>query len=479
MNSFKRVFYLMAFSLLGSVVQPTAGQQLFFRICPKDILVVEPRLTPVIVGCEVVDCCPGCPGPVLIDWHIRFRGRPIEAMLLRFENLPPAAARKLKLEGNARWLKENILQLGEGETRITGFALEANTPLPAAFPQVALDSTAIAKLEIAMLQDSLRQTEDAGRVQLDIEQFSGAVVVNEYALTYLLTPCPDVSIGLNDRIDLDNNIGADNAAVFVDGRRTACINDELRRGSNIIGVGNLRTRNTCNSEVAVFSDDNAMELVTPVTIWTNAVGDLLRVNLAPLLRAPVTVRLLLPGARPRAAGDIANANLLYNTNHAGVAFDAEIQNLSNNNAAINLIGTNAGAMCAAAWRTAVQSSAFFTPGRLNVYYVNGAFTGLTCIANPNIIVIGTTANNQTLAQEIGHAFSLDHTNSVAGFGSNNVMVGGGAGRNHFSEGQAFRMNVNAASMLNVNGVRTGPTRNCPDGTSSFNCFPLALDAVPN
>ena len=127
----------------------------------------------------------------------------------------------------------------------------------------------------------------------------------------------------------------------------------------------------------------------------------------------------------------------------------------------------------------MQGSAFFTANQLNVYYVNGAFTGLNCIADRNIIVIGTTANNQTLAHEFGHAYSLGHTNNLAGFGANNVMVGGGASRTHFSEGQDFRMNVNPTSALNANGVRTGPTRTCPDATTSQNCPALALDAAPN
>ena len=126
----------------------------------------------------------------------------------------------------------------------------------------------------------------------------------------------------------------------------------------------------------------------------------------------------------------------------------------------------------------LTSSTFFTAGRLNVYYVNGAFTGLMCTANPNVIVIGTTANNQTLAHEFGHSFSLNHTNTAAGFPSDNVMIGGGSNRTHFSVGQAFRMNVNAGSALNTNGVRVGITRNCPDGTTSTTCPALSLDATP-
>jgi hypothetical protein len=69
-----------------------------------------------------------------------------------------------------------------------------------------------------------------------------------------------------------------------------------------------------------------------------------------------------------------------------------------------------------------------------------------------------------------------------------VMVGGGAARTHFSDGQSFRMNAHCGSTLNDNGTRAGPLRNCGstiagNGTCpvalATHCPPLATDVQPN
>jgi hypothetical protein len=47
-------------------------------------------------------------------------------------------------------------------------------------------------------------------------------------------------------------------------------------------------------------------------------------------------------------------------------------------------------------------------------------------------------------------------------------------REHFSLGQAFRQNVNCASTINANGVRSGPVRSCAEGVASP-CPELSYD----
>ena len=134
----------------------------------------------------------------------------------------------------------------------------------------------------------------------------------------------------------------------------------------------------------------------------------------------------------------------------------------------------------------LQGSAFYVPNQLNVYYINGGFTASNCVADRNVVHVGTAANIASLAHEFGHSFSLfgnvatgAHTNGLAGFGNNNIMwAGGPAGRNRFSIGQACRFNVDSNSSLNLNGVRTGPTRVCQALTTSATCPALALDSAP-
>ena len=46
------------------------------------------KIPRVPVGCEVIDCCPGCPGPGPLVWELQVSGDAVEALMLRFENLP-------------------------------------------------------------------------------------------------------------------------------------------------------------------------------------------------------------------------------------------------------------------------------------------------------------------------------------------------------------------------------------------------------
>jgi hypothetical protein len=118
-----------------------------------------------------------------------------------------------------------------------------------------------------------------------------------------------------------------------------------------------------------------------------------------------------------------------------------------------------------------------------VYYTAYPTTGESCEGDRNVIFIGTIANIASLAHELGHALSLfgdtetwGHVNGVDGFTDENVMWGGGpATRDLFSLGQAFRFNVDIHSRLNVNGVRTGATRDCPAKSATVDCPALGLD----
>lgn len=456
-----------------------------WKLCPGEVFELPQEIFQewVPVGCEVVDCCPGCPGGLdRINWRIHVEGAPLESLTLKFNRLPKDIAAGLKLGGTAQGSAERML-IGRGMGTISGLPIEIAGRAPVAQLEVGLDQ--------AWMQDQAKKGEsaDVGDVgdgdgsdngHIIIEQYYGKYRVNEYKLKYRFPLCPRP---LGDRIVLQNNASADSASVLVDARRAAgCVEEESRRGGGIIGMGNVLANAGCRSEVAVFSDDDAMRLVESVGVWTNALGDTLNVNLTPdRLMAPVDVWLARPGALATAAGDINNANLLYNTNNSGIGFVPTFRFVSGDPVAVAAIGTG----CANA--PGLLGSAFFTPGRLNVYYVNGAFTGINCGASRNIQYVGTTANNQTLAHEFGHSMSLDHTNGNPAFPVTNVMIGGGAGRTHFSDGQSFRMNAHCSSTLNVNGVRTGPMRRC-NSTIGGNvtcpvamdahCPPLATDALP-
>ncbi len=482
----------------------------FDRLCifeiPREL---PPALGPIFPGCEVVDCCPGCPGPPLLDWRIRFEGGPLETISLDFARMPAEQIKKLQiLKGNAQWVTPTQLRVGKGETLIRGFTQSAGAAQPAIVPRATIDDATkqrliAAKNAFVAAQNRTVQSPipkvrlrtkaaadqadtgsaDIGRVTLAIDQLIGPLIVNRYGSRWGIRLCPDGSSrgGTEDTITLRNNTGGDNAVVLLDGRRSGgvCMDDQVYRPSTSVGVGNVLSNTPgCTSEVIVLSNDNAMQWQTPTT-WTDAPSDDQAINLAPgLLNAPVTFWVMqgpFATTQARVVVDMVRANQLYNTMNCGVSFNTTVINNATANANTPaLINANCGQL--ANLRTQIG----YTAGQLNVYYLNNpGARGWSCGGDRNVVIIGAGADNESLAHEFGHAFTLAHTNTVAGMSPTNLMVTGGTGRNNITEGQCFRVNANPGSMLNVNGVRTGPTRTCADGTTGRACPALSLDVVPN
>jgi hypothetical protein len=326
--------------------------------------------------------------------------------------------------------------------------------------------------------------------------------------------------GLADELRIENIAGGDTVVVVMDSRYSAgptwwCRSDEvLRTGPTAadpttgkLALGNVPAAAGCNSEIAVFAAQNAMELSTPlVTPWTDSASDTYTIPLRPIIDVPVSIWIANDAARVRAEPEIANATLIYRNNKVGVQFVATVYDATSEPAMATI-----GNSCNSIGR--IRSSTFYTPNTLNIYYVKddirlppelgGTTTplGLTCDrfgdgvikGDANIIFIGPQANLAVVSHEVGHAFGLrpgtldigkpagGHTQNLKGFGPNNVMCTGGCPqtRDHFSLGQAFRMNTQAdewgGTMLIANGLRPGPGRACPPLTTSDICPPLALD----
>jgi hypothetical protein len=313
--------------------------------------------------------------------------------------------------------------------------------------------------------------------------------VNQFNWHYLIYPCLDPLPPL-DRLEVQNIAAGDNAVVMMDSRAAAgprgCRNDEILRTTGERTLGNVLAAEGCGSEISVFAARNAMSFNTPVTAWTNAIGDTYTVTMQPIINVPVSVWIANGAAGVQARLDFANADLLYEQNKVGVQFVPTYHDVSTSREAVETIGT---ARCIGV--RAIRASSWYTANTLNFYYVNGAFTGNNCggeepDSDPNITYVGTTANVATVAHEIGHAFGLTpawaggHVNEEVGFGNNNIMWGGGPPtRHHFSLGQAFRMNTYVGrsnrTMLIGNGLRPGPGRDCPPVTASSTCPLLVVD----
>ena len=310
------------------------------------------------------------------------------------------------------------------------------------------------------------------------------------ALTCTVTMGSDLTVTARfdfatDSININGNRQEDDVVAVLDSRRgTGCVNDEiLARNSDIIDVGDVRSRGLCNSEVVVFSNDNSMEIMS-TNVWTEGRGDRLVVNLDQRVELPVQVWIMVqptaaqgPLYDSKARADMNRANQLYDDMHCGVEFKPNFNNATDDSDASGIVANNIGCGDAPQLRSQIG----FTGGRLNVYYVNSltsAARGKWCGGpGANMILISSpNADAETLSHEFGHAFTLRHTNGV--LPATGLMQGGGNGRNNITEGQCFRVNVNHGSLLNNFRPISRTRRTCNDDMSSTLCLPLTLD-VPN
>jgi hypothetical protein len=103
-----------------------------------------PMVEWTLVGCEIVDCCPGCPGSAVeIDWVINYAGDPFETVVMRFEGLAPEVAARLRVEGDAVWDAEaqTLKVHGAGQVLLKGFPGQGgDLRWSADSPRMTLDS---------------------------------------------------------------------------------------------------------------------------------------------------------------------------------------------------------------------------------------------------------------------------------------------------------------------------------------------------
>src|SRR3990172_4417709 len=275
----------------------------------------------------------------------------------------------------------------------------------------------------------------------------GGVLLISLAACQPATPPP--STATSDTLMLTDNDAGDDAVILFDGRRGgACENDAVLRANSAIDVASVEADAGCNAELTVFSDDDAAIQASYET---------------------------------RASADLARARQLYNTMNTGIGFDydpaSDLEIVSDPTQIATIVATVNGVVSSGLCSTgAITGDAFIhRSGRLNVYYATvTGLNGFEC-DNGGVIVMFTTANNETLSHEIGHALDMRHYAA----GSDNIMWAVGiAGRSNFTIGQAFRMNLNPGSALNVFGPRSGPTRSCADGAVTNTCPDITLDATP-
>ena len=481
-------FGRLALWCLLALVAATAVEAARFtiprNICIEEIIDFGPP--PIPVGCEIVDCCPGCPGPVFdLDWRIRFDSDVFESTVVTFDNLDPEIAANLEIEGDAEWIGENQLMIGRGETLLRGFrGDQTSQPAVGRFETMPMKSRAASRPGL-----TLKAGESAG-MSLVVDQFVGPTRVGEFQTEYRLIDCPPPmlpGVSTSDDIDLSPDTG-DEAVVLMDGRRPGifstarCVNDEVFRVEDEAAVGSFLSRDICNEEIVIFSDDNEMLLIEQPG-WRDPLGDNRWIQMHDRLSPKVEVWLVDGSvwAKLRAEADLARADHAFNSSNCGIGFRGQIHNAPEETEGLldggcELLGD-------------LRQRIGYEADRINVYYLrNAGATALRC--SDNVILVGSNASNETLAHMFGHLFSLEDTNAHPSIPFTNIMNDTQTYRDTFTEGQCFRANVNscaaADSYLNSSGFRASrfgrwppPTRCCPDGTISSICPALELDILPN
>ena len=341
-----------------------------------------------------------------------------------------------------------------------------------------------------------------GSASIEVEQLNGRIVVNRHYFNWMVMHCFETASC--DEIATTGNQAADASVILTDDRRASaasgCSDDSIWRTPSTLAIGNALSPGACRSEVAVFSEADAMVLREDVP-WTNACGDQIDIAHDPVVELPGTVFLAVPDFTALlewgkkvdeiAKLDVERANWVYDHNKIGIALRLTPRKLNPLDGARLLTHLGSAILQALAsgldpssfvcnLTSALESAGLYLPGQLNVYYLPVPGTGMMCEDDPNVIFIGLNRKPETLAHEGGHSLAMvgagAHTNGWAGFDAHNLMwVDELDVRDHVSLGQAFRMNVDSASALNANGARVGPTRLCPTDKISADCPALGSD----
>ena len=135
----KKIIFL--FGLLFFSIHQEMNSQSYFirRICFDDLL-LNPVLDPgrIPVGCEMIDCCPGCPGP--IDWK-RFEvelswDNEIFSSAQFKVNVNESILSRLKSQGFE--MNQQVMNIKKGKSNVTGFDAEPDQ-VPTISPIINID----------------------------------------------------------------------------------------------------------------------------------------------------------------------------------------------------------------------------------------------------------------------------------------------------------------------------------------------------
>lgn len=486
---------LLAAAILACPSTVAAFKDKIERVCVGDAIMKPPIALPgpIPVGCELVDCCPGCPASGPFEWRMNVDATVLTGAELRLQGLGQAQLKQLQISGNAK-LEGDRIHLGRGESKIEGIPASATGKI-------------IVGSMLPTLGKGTPRIRGTAKDVIRVEQFLGQMPINAFRWQFFITRCLVIGpppAAPRDWLKIDQIPAGEQVSVLMDAREgTGCTNDATITSTGQTWFTNLLSQTPgCIPEVSIFGRSTEFLLRSPVPTWTDSVGDVHTETLKPLTDVDVTIWITDSAFESRARDELNNMNALYFKNQVGVRFnptyvsvwqwaDASAARTKIENGVV-VVGTppNDDYRCTDQIAQVKEQTApvVFTPGRLNVYYVNKPLNGRNCaikttptscpgtgtpIGDGNITYLGTILGLSVLAHEIGHALGLrpgpchGHTNGLAGFDPNtSIMYAPPADlADYFSLGQAFRMNTHddewEGTMLIKNGQRPKPGRNCP------------------
>lgn len=233
-----------------------------------------------------------------------------------------------------------------------------------------------------------------------------------------------------------------------------------------------------NGEAVGFSEYRPVRLNSVTWPGTN---NIVEINLGDQIRVPITFWILsAPFSTNRQTADDFwfEMQTTYWPERVGLLFTpTTVRDATNGtNVATHrnfTCGTNNANM------TKMRNDIGFDAGRINVYVVDSVdgsvSRGQACEIGGPFVAIAASAGADLLSHEIGHNLALTHTNDLTSFNMTGIMHDASSTRQFISEGQLFRMHLQAASAINsVYSVRPGQiTRDCPRDTTSRTCPPVA------
>lgn len=277
--------------------------------------------------------------------------------------------------------------------------------------------------------------------------------------------------GCGDVIAVSGGSGTE-LGLLVDGRDSGGeFNDRgYLTSSPSVAVGWLDASSSANEAVGFTNDRPPRYVQTP---WTGS-NDTFAVAFQPRIQIPVTVWIIrgpFADQRDHAIEACIRTSAIWRAERMGVEFsEFRVVDATGNARAADHYAFPNGDVGDSAWRP-LRDDIGFASGRLNIYWVD-TVNGATSSGWSNFgaqVVMGRATGDELLAHEIGHAFSLTHTNGVTSFDVTNIMHNASDTRAFVAEGQLFRAHMDPDSILNeVYNARPGePTRNCGFGESAL------------